>query len=170
MATSLLTGIITDTDNFSNPATSAASLKVAGELLRIGANLKLINKKVTQNKTVNLLKLWGEVFSRLNKNESLGLVYTYITRADFERYGISDSEAEGIANFLNNLGEAKIALILKETPDGKVKGSLRTTKDDVDVSSIAQRLSGGGHRKAAGFTTEGTIEQVLNKIMSMQIG
>ena len=60
---------------------------------------------------------------------------------------MSESESEGIANYLNNLDGVKISLILKETEDGKIKGSFRTTRDDTDVSALAKKLGGGGHKK-----------------------
>lgn len=166
MATSLLTGIITDTDNFTNPGTTTAALRVASDLLRRGGNLKLINKHVIKNKTINALRLWGAVLSRLDKEEAKGIIYTYITKDDMEKYNVGETEAEGIANFLNNLEGAKISLILRETDDGKVKVSFRTTRDDTDVSAMAKKFGGGGHKKAAGFTADGEIEKVLKMVLT----
>lgn len=167
IATALLTGIITDTDNFTNAATSQSAMAAAGELIRHGGNLNLINTHTVRNKSVNLLHLWGEVLNRLNKHEGLDMVYTYITQADLRKHNVSENESEGIANFLNNLDEGKLALILKETQDGRIKGSFRTTRDDTDVSALAKKMGGGGHKKAAGFSTAGTIEEVLEKIMNL---
>lgn len=166
IATSLLTGLITDTDNFTNAATSADAMAAASELVKAGGDLSTINELMTRNKSIDSLKLWGKVLSRLQKHDTLDLTYTYITKHDIEEAHVSETESEGIANFLNNLGDTKIALILKETLDGKIKGSFRTIRDDVDVSVIAKRLGGGGHRRAAGFTSEGTVDEVLNKIVT----
>lgn len=168
MATSLLTGLATDTGNFSNAATSAVALFVGGELLRLGGNLNRINDATVKNKSVDALRLWGKVLSRLKKDERLNLTHTYLTQEDLRQHQVSDSESEGIANFLNNLENTRIALILKETPDGKIKGSFRTTRPDVDVSALAKQLGGGGHKKAAGFSAAGTIEEVLRKILTME--
>lgn len=168
MATALLTGIITDTDNFSNSATSVSAINIAGELVRLGGNLSLINKRVTKDKTVNSLKLWGVILSRLNKIEKKNLVYTYVTKKDLEKYNLKENQIEGIANFLNNLDEAGICLLLKETDDGKIKGSLRTTKNDIDVADIARQLGGGGHKKAAGFTTTLKMEEIVDLILKME--
>jgi phosphoesterase RecJ-like protein len=167
MATALLTGIITDTDNFTNAATSESAMAAAGDLIRRGGNLNLINEHTVRNKTINLLHLWGEVLNRLKKHAELDMAYTYITQNDLTKNKVSDNESEGIANFLNNLEDTKIALILKETADGKIKGSFRTTKDEVDVSALAKKMGGGGHKKAAGFSTNGTITEVLEKIMAL---
>lgn len=169
MATSLLTGLTTDTGNFTNGATSASALQVGGELIRSGGNMNLINNAVLKNQSVEALRLWGKVLSRLNFDERLGITYTYLTRDDLNECHVPDSESEGIANFLNNLDNTRIALILKETADGKIKGSFRTTKNDIDVSALAKQLGGGGHKKAAGFNCDGTIEEVLKKILAMQV-
>jgi phosphoesterase RecJ-like protein len=167
MATALLTGIITDTDNFTNSATSDTAMAAAGDLIRKGGNLNMINEQVVRNKSINLLRLWGEILNRLNKHEALDMVYTYITQVDLKVHQVDETDSEGIANFLNNLDEGKMSLILKETQDGKIKGSFRTTKDDVDVSALAKKLGGGGHKKAAGFSIAGTIDEVMKKITTL---
>lgn len=167
MACALLTGLLTDTENFSNSATAHSSLSAAGELLRLGANWALIHRCLAKTKSVNILKLWGLVLSRLNKKENTDMAYTYLTVQDMVQYGVSDEDMEGIANFLNKLDEAKILLFVKETADGKIKGSFRTVCDDVDVSLLAKQLGGGGHKKAAGFMCEGTIESIVNKIIDL---
>ncbi|EKD43482.1 MAG: Phosphoesterase, RecJ protein, partial [uncultured bacterium] len=147
--------------------TSESAMAAAGDLIRRGGNINLINEHVVRNKSINLLHLWGAVLNRLNKHEALDMVYTYITQADLTTHLVSENDSEGIANFLNNLDEGKMALILKETSDGKIKGSFRTTKDDVDVSALAKKMGGGGHKKAAGFSTIGTIHEVLEKILAL---
>jgi len=167
LATALLTGLITDTGNFTNSATSASSITIAGHLLRCGANLSLVNKWVNKNTSINSLKLWGVVLKRLEKNEQMDLVYTYLTKKDYDKYGINDRETEGISNFMNTIDDAKICLFIKETDEGKIKGSFRTTHDDVDVSAMAKKLGGGGHKKAAGFTLDGTVKEVLKKVLTL---
>jgi len=101
------------------------------------------------------------------KIEAKNLVYTYITQADLKERGVSDSESDGFANLLNNLDNDGIMLFLKETANGQVKGSLRTTNDKIDVSAVAKKMSGGGHKKAAGFTTAGTIEEALQRVIGL---
>jgi phosphoesterase RecJ-like protein len=165
-ATSLLTGFYYDTDSFTNAATSADAMAVASDLVRSGGNIHAVQNNAIKNRSLASLKLLGTVLSRLQKYEPLGLTYTYITKQDIENNNITESDSEGIANLLNNLGDTRMALILKETTDGKVKASFRTIHHDVDVAEIAKKFGGGGHKKAAGFTTSGTIEEVLQKILT----
>lgn len=168
IATALLAGLITDTDNFTNAATTASALKIAGALLRLGGNLKIINEETARLKTLGSLRLWGEIMNRLTRLDN-GLTYTYIKQSDWQKHNVAENEIDGLANFLNNLEGGKAALILKEAEGGQIKGSLRTTKHDVDVAALAKQLGGGGHKKAAGFTVDGTMGEVLKKILTMDI-
>jgi phosphoesterase RecJ-like protein len=165
LATLLLTGIITDTDNFTNAASSLASMYISWKLVQNGADIKTINNNVVKDKTITGLKLWGKIFSRLVHHEELDLIYTYVTQDDIKEHGASDSDIEGMANFMNNIKDGKAGFILKELPDGKIKASIRTTKDNVDVSKYAQHFGGGGHKKAAGFTIDGPINYALKLIL-----
>ncbi|MBT4121020.1 MAG: bifunctional oligoribonuclease/PAP phosphatase NrnA [Candidatus Magasanikbacteria bacterium] len=164
MAMALLTGLITDTENFSNSGTTENSLKVASSLIHRGANFNQVKTWFLKNKPVTTLKLWGVVLSRLTLHEKSDVIYTYITQNDIKSHGGDETESEGIANFLNNLSEGQASLFLKEQVGGKFKGSLRTTRDGVDVSVIAEQLGGGGHKKAAGFSIDGPVEDALNQI------
>jgi phosphoesterase RecJ-like protein len=167
IATALLTGILTDTDNFSNSATTPLSLAIAGEMAQKGANFKMINQHTRQNKSLDIFKLWGIMLARLKKHEPLNMAYTYLTLADFTDTGITHEEGLDIADFLNNLQETKISLVLKELPEGRVKGSFRTTHHDIDVSKLAKIMGGGGHIKAAGFTMDGTLTEIMDKILTI---
>ncbi len=150
-ATCLLTGLITDTGNFSNQGTTNRSLHVASELINFGARYDHILDKTMRNKTIRTLQLWGLMLSRLALDEQSQVSYTYITRFDIEELGATEEQVDGLANFLNSLGEGKAILVMRETADGGVKGSMRTVHDDIDVSAWAIALGGGGHTKAAGF-------------------
>ncbi|HBV33370.1 TPA: hypothetical protein DIC39_01415 [Patescibacteria group bacterium] len=157
IATCLLTGIFTDTGTFSNPGTTALSLKSAADLLLKGANAAKTLDKIARTKSVADLQLWGRALERLYVNESLNVVTTVITLADMKELKVGTEALEGIANFLNDLSGFRAALVLKEQADGTVKGSLRTTRDDVDVAAMAAEYGGGGHKKAAGFTVKGSL-------------
>lgn len=163
-ATCLLTGIITDTGNFTNSATTKSTMEIASKLIAKGGNLSLIQGWVLQDKTVSGLKLWGTVLSRMAHHEPLDIVYTYVTKDDVAAHGVTENEVDGLANFMNNIKDGRAGMILKEKDDGTFKGSFRTTSDDVDVSAFAKLFGGGGHKKAAGFSVEGPIEHAIEHI------
>jgi phosphoesterase RecJ-like protein len=161
MAESLLCGIIGDTGNFSNNATNLRSLDIAAKLLSKGVSMaKIVNAIIEpRQKDIAILNLWGVVFSRLNFHETTGIATTIVLQKDLQEHNLPIEATEGIANFMNNLKDVKVSLVLTELPGRKIKGSLRTTRPDVDVAALAARLGGGGHKKAAGFTIEGSLNQ-----------
>jgi phosphoesterase RecJ-like protein len=156
MATCLMTGILTDTSNFSNPATTVKSLEIASELLLKGVSIREITQSLMRSKPIEALKLWGTALERLRWNPKKGLATTALTLQDLEAHPIDDEHLEGLSNFLNHLLKAEVVLVLKELPGGKVKGSYRSASD-VDVAELAKGYGGGGHKKAAGFTVTGKI-------------
>ncbi len=162
VATSLLTGILTDTGGFSNLGTTIRSLQAAADLLNHGALIHEITERTLKNKSLPSLKLWGRALSRLKQDPSTGLVSTAIFQKDLADCDAPPDAVDGIANFLNSIQDAEAALLLKETPDGLISGSYRTTQPQVDVSRLAARYGGGGHAKAAGFTVSGRIQETEN--------
>jgi phosphoesterase RecJ-like protein len=158
MATCLMTGLLTDTSNFSNPATTVKSLEIASELLLKGVSIRDITRRLMRNKPVDALKLWGLALERLRWDAGKRMASTAIFRKDLEAHPVDDEHLEGLSNFLNHILKADVVLVLKETSDGKVKGSYRSATD-VDVAELAKAHGGGGHKKAAGFTVAGTIQE-----------
>ncbi|MBU2566447.1 bifunctional oligoribonuclease/PAP phosphatase NrnA [Patescibacteria group bacterium] len=160
MATSLLTGILTDTSHFSNAATSYDGMNIAGYLISRGARVNEITKNLLKNKETNLLKLWGLAMSRLVKNSNYDVAATYLKLDDFERFGLQINDVEGIINFLNSVvGDAEMIVLLVDMGNQKIKGSFRSVKRD--VSAIAKLIGGGGHKLAAGFTIDGSIKETV---------
>lgn len=166
MATSLLTGIITDTDNFTNSATTPHAIEVAATLTGLGANYNVIKEHVYKSIPLKAFELWGQIFSRLTHYPPLNIVHTYMTQADLALYGLREEDTGGMTNFLNSIHDGLAGLILKETTDGKTKGSFRTNRDDVNVAIMAQHFGGGGHKKAAGFTIEKPIHEAIDFVLS----
>lgn len=158
MATCLMTGLLTDTSNFSNPATTVKSLEIASELLLKGVSIRDITRRLMRNKPVDALKLWGLALERLRWDAGKRTASTAIFRKDLEAHPVDDEHLEGLSNFLNHILQADVVLVLKETADGKVKGSYRSAAD-VDVAELAKAHGGGGHKKAAGFTVLGSIKE-----------
>lgn len=164
IATCLLCGLVTDTGGFVNPATQYHTLEAASVLVKYGANLWQVLQNTAYRQNINNLKLWGLAFSRLKKVAKYDLVYTFLTQEDFISCEADESATEGISNFLHILKEAKIILVLKETSDGYVKGSMRTAEDDIDLAKFCQILGGGGHKKAAGFSLPGRLAYDKNTL------
>jgi phosphoesterase RecJ-like protein len=163
IATNLACGLITDTGGFKNPATSYQSLNIASKLFQAGANLHQLLKITSRGQNIDSLILWGRALERLQKVDKYNLVFTYLTQEDLVETNTDESAIGGISNFLHILKEGKIILVLTETKNNIIKGSLRTTSE-IDVAKIAQIFGGGGHKKAAGFSLPGKLVYDNNRL------
>lgn len=161
IATCLLCGLYTDTGAFQHSNTTSRVLQIASHLLNSGARLKDITKNITNGKTVAALKLWGLVFSRIRKNDSLGLATAIITRKDLDSCGATNADLAGAVNMISAIPDSQAAILFHELEDGSVKASIRTEKNDIDVSSLARLFGGGGLKKASGFTVSGKLAKNL---------
>jgi len=159
IATYILAGIYYDTGGFQHANVTQRTLEISSECLGLGGHIGMVAKKISASKKPSGLKLWGIALSRM-KLKTNGVVYTYLRSSDLKKVGAEIDEASGIVNLINSVPQSKVAILLIETPDGKIKASLRTESDDVDVSSIARIFGGGGHRKAAGFELSESFEQL----------
>lgn len=146
----ILTGICTDTSTFSTGNTTAACLEAAHELSKLGAKLQEIVRHTMMNKSDAALKLWGLALSRLYQDMTFDAVATAIREQDLRETGAKEDDFEGLSNFMNAMLEGvETVLVLRETADGAVKGSLRSVTRD--VAKLAEQHGGGGHTNAAGF-------------------
>lgn len=159
MATSLLTGLYTDTSNFSNAATTPLAIEAASKLMAAGARHLEILRHLLRDKPIDVLRIWGILLSRLNHNKEYDVASTYLLRNDVG--GGPTDIADGLANFLNGVvGGTDTLLVLRELPNDQVRGSFRSVERD--VSKVAKLFGGGGHKKAAGFTVSGRIVETAD--------
>lgn len=163
IAQCLLTAVFTDTAGFSNGATNQMSLEMAARFVEQGASLPQVNQATTRNKSMDVMRLWGKVMSRLEQTD-WGVAYTYVLRQDISEYGLDEDEIQGLANYLSHLRDAKAVFVFQERSKGRIKVSMRTCREDVDLAQLAQAMGGGGHQKAAGFTIAGRLQEVSGKV------
>lgn len=156
MATSLLAGILVDTNSFSNSAASSQSFAAAAALLSSGAGYLLASRALFQPTDLRELKVWAKVLSRLAKNDKLKVAYTFLLEDDSADDG--QWPVDGVANFFNHLGGVKLSLVLREKENREIKVSLRSNHERIDVAALARLCGGGGHKKAAGFSVRGRLE------------
>ena len=163
MANALYLGIINDTGNFSHSNVTARTFEIASKLLKKGVNNNYIVNNFFKNRTIEKIKLLGEVFTNMIYLREEKLVYYHLTSKKISELGITNEDTEGVVEELLSYSESEISLFMKDEKNGKIKGSLRS-KNDIDVNRIASLLKGGGHKKAAGFTTELSVNQIIEKI------
>lgn len=154
MAMCLLTAIFTDTNGFTNAATTDRAVAYAAEFVRLGASLPHIHRANMVNKNVAMLQVWGKVLQRLRMGPH-GIVTTYVRQEDLE--GMPADTEKGISNFLSQLQDARVVMVFHDRGDGTVRASMRTLHDHIDLSEFAQLFGGGGHKKASGFVVPGRL-------------
>lgn len=162
MATCLLTGIYNDTGSFMHSNTSKEALDASAELLRLGAKISPMIKSLFKSNSIETLKLWGKVFANSKITEDNYLI-SVVRREDIDDDKDMD-HLSGAIDYLNMVPGVDYTMLIKEDR-GHIKGSLRTRRDDIDLSEIAKKYGGGGHSKAAGFSIESAedlADQPLN--------
>lgn len=163
IAECLYLGIVHDTGVFQYSNTAPETMVAAANLMRKGINASWIIEKTFYEKTYAQNKILGE--SLLNAKLILdgACVVSCLTKEDMNRYGVRPSDLEGIASQLRMTKGIELAVFVYELEDGECKVSMRSN-DKVDVSIIAQTFGGGGHKKAAGLTMKGRMEEIVARL------
>ncbi len=165
IASLLLTGIIYDTGSFRYRNTTAKTLKIASELMQIGANITEISDKLYENQSLGRLKLLEIVLKTLELSVNGKIASIELTRQMYHATGTTKDDAEGFIDYPRSISGVAVAAMFREVDDNKYKISMRS-KNDVDVSAIAQVFGGGGHKNAAGCTMNGILFDVKNSIFT----
>ncbi len=160
MATALLTGIAGDTGSFQHSCTTPRVMEIASMLMKRGAPLSKISDRVFTDKKISTLKLWGRAFAKAKINQKNGMIVSALTQQDIAECEASTNDVNQVANILNTVPGTKFSLVFFQLDDATVKGSLRSEEGKgVDVSAIAHRFGGAGHRLASGFEMAGRIQE-----------
>lgn len=169
IATLLLTGIFSDSGGFCHVSTTSQTLNIVSELLLRGASLNQVARQTLDfSKPLNLSQAWGQVLSRTKLDQETGLAYSWVTTEDLSKFDAGSADFDGIANIITAVSRINVGLFLVEYENGKVKGSLRSEPaGGKNVAQIVKSLGGGGHHYAAGFNQEGTVEEVLKKVLNL---
>ncbi|MEV7012832.1 bifunctional oligoribonuclease/PAP phosphatase NrnA [Streptosporangium sp. NPDC051022] len=168
IATCLYAGLVTDTGSFKHSSTTPEAHAMAARLLATGLNPEEIARELWDRSPFAYLKVLGAVLDRvvLEPAAGRGLVWTFVTRADRASYGLPYDEVEGIIDVVRRTDEADVAVVLKEDDDGAWQVSTRS-KGEVDVARVCAALGGGGHAKAAGFTSHLPVEQTMARFRAL---
>ncbi|MDX6700135.1 MAG: bifunctional oligoribonuclease and phosphatase NrnA [Baekduia sp.] len=165
LAEALYVGLVTDTGKFMYENTGPRAHVMAAELIEAGVDTHAIYRRLYEDMPYAKLELLALALARVSRHDDGALTVARVTRADFDAAGAEDSYTEGIIDHLRSVEHTKVAALAREISiDGDVihsKVSLRSTDGEVDVSAIARAGGGGGHRQAAGFSTELGDEELV---------
>ena len=165
IAEALYIALVTDTGRFQYSNTTARALRLAAELVEAGADVHAIFRRVYETVQFAKLKLLARALERAQIYDGGRLVVSYLLRTDFTDIGAAEAYSEGIIDYLRAVEGADMAALIREPRDGPARRvSLRASNDELDVSAIARKSGGGGHRQAAGFSSDDSIEEITEFI------
>ncbi|HUJ54822.1 MAG TPA: bifunctional oligoribonuclease/PAP phosphatase NrnA [Gaiellaceae bacterium] len=167
LAEPLYIALVTDTGRFQYANTTPKALRLAAELVEAGADIHAVFQQVYESVEFAKLKLLARVLERAEVLEGGRIVISHLLRGDFAAVGAAEPYAEGLIDSLRAVEGAELAVLIREPPrdDGPVhRVSLRSSIDELDVSAIARRFGGGGHRQAAGFSSDAPLAQIVEGI------
>ena len=164
IAEPLYIALVTDTGRFQYSNTTPKSLRLAAELIEAGADVQRVFQGVYESVEFPKLKLLARALERAQSFDDGRLVVSYLLKADFGEVGAQEPYSEGIIDYLRSVEGAEMVALIRQPPrpDGpRHRVSLRASTDRIDVSAIARASGGGGHRQAAGFSSELPLEEVI---------
>ena len=168
IAEALYIALVTDTGRFQYANTTPKALRLAAELVESGADVHRVFQGVYENVQFAKLKLLARALERARVLEGGEIVVSHLLRDDFEAVGASEPYSEGIIDVLRSVEGSAVSALIREPPRDGVparKVSLRSSVDEIDVSAIARKSGGGGHRGAAGFSSDLSVEDLTDFIV-----
>jgi phosphoesterase RecJ-like protein len=162
VAEALLTGLITDTLGFRISSMSPAVLRIAADLFDTGADLPTLYAKALLTRSYRAARYWGAGLSALQLEDRL--LWTKLTIEDRKSANYPGRDDADLINILQTIEDADIFVIFIEQTDDRVKVSWRA-RPGFDVSEIALQFGGGGHKPAAGAEIQGSVDEVVDKVL-----
>jgi phosphoesterase RecJ-like protein len=157
IAEALYVGLVTDTGRFMYENTGPRAHEMAAELIAGGVDAHAIYRRLYEGIPQGKLELLARGLTNVERFDGGLLTLTHLTRDDYRLSGADESYSEGVVDHLRSVeGTAVAGLVREQLAEGASarKVSLRATDDRIDVSRIARAGGGGGHRRAAGFSTD----------------
>ena len=165
MASALYVGLVTDTGKFMYENTNARTHRIAADLIDAGVQVDETYRRLYEHVPIEKLRLLSRALDGIQYHCDDRLVLAYIGAADYEASGASEEMTEGIIDHLRSVEGVRVAALVRDLGDrGRAarKVSLRSSDGEVDVSAIARERGGGGHKRAAGFSTDLELEALVS--------
>jgi bifunctional oligoribonuclease and PAP phosphatase NrnA len=165
IASALYVGLVTDTGKFMYENTDAGTHRIAADLIDAGVEVDDTYRRLYEHVPIEKLRLVSRALNGIEMHCEDRLVLTYVTAADYEATGAGEEMTEGIIDHLRSVEGAKVAALVRDQGTrGRAarKVSLRSSEGDVDVSAIARLQGGGGHKRAAGFSSDLELEELIS--------
>ena len=164
IAVCLYVAIATDTGGFRYGNTTPLTHQTAAELIKNGVNVAEMSQLVFDSTSFEKVRLLGSAIQALELLENGKVAFILLTNDMIRQTGAKEEDCDGIVNIGRNIRGVKVAAMLRQWENGEIKVNLRSSSD-VDVSAIASLYGGGGHKKAAGYITKGSLDAAKKRLL-----
>ncbi len=163
IAQCLYTAILTDTGSFRYSSVTPKAFRIAAKMVELGAQPWEISSMVYENFPPQRLYLIQQALATLEVSRDRKLASITITRNIIKKVRASKSHTDGLINYPRSIAGVEVSMVFRETGRNRYKVSFRS-KGALDVARIAVRFGGGGHKRAAGCSLDGSLTEVKKKI------
>jgi bifunctional oligoribonuclease and PAP phosphatase NrnA len=157
--------ISTDTGSFRYANVNARTFEIAAELLKSGVNAAAIASKLYDSYPKRRVQLLGQILPLAAFDADDRIASMTLTNETKERLGIQSDDIDGLIDYVRAVDTVVVALFFEELPEGRIRLSMRSKDDRIDVNKICGEFGGGGHPRAAGARIRGNMEEVRSKVL-----
>jgi phosphoesterase RecJ-like protein len=165
VAENLYAAISTDTGSFQYSNTTARTFEIAADLIRAGVNVGRLSQLLYENYPKRRVELLRLLLGTMQFGCDDKLAWFSLSQEMAKSVGALPEDNEGLIDHLRAIRGVIVAIFFEELADGKVRVSMRSKNEAVDVCAICQSFGGGGHTLAAGARVRGTLTEVTQKIV-----
>jgi phosphoesterase RecJ-like protein len=164
-AGALYAAISTDTGSFRYSNITARTFEIAAELIRNGVDAAAIANKLYESYPKRRVQVLGQILAQAVFDADDQVVSMALTNETKQRLEIQPDDIDGLIDYIRSVDTVVVALFFEELPEGRIRLSMRSKDDRVDVNKICSEFGGGGHPRAAGARIRGSIEEVRSKVL-----
>jgi phosphoesterase RecJ-like protein len=164
IAHAIYVAMVTDTGSFRFSNTTPRTLRIAADLLELGADPEEVYLEVYASAPPGRPRLLAETLQTLVIEEDAGLAWMTVPAGALERHGVEADDLDGVVEHARAVRGVRLAILFRHVSGGRIKVSFRSV-GDVNVAELARRFGGGGHTKASGVAIAGDLEQVQRTVL-----
>jgi bifunctional oligoribonuclease and PAP phosphatase NrnA len=165
IAENLYVAISTDTGSFQYPNTTARTFEIAAELAHAGVDVGRVSQLTYENYPRRRVELLRDLLGTMRFDADNRVASFSLSVAMAKKLGVLPEDNEGLIDHLRAIHGVIVAIFFEELPDGKVRVSMRSKSEKVNVCGVCEKFGGGGHVLAAGARVKGTLADVEKKLL-----
>ncbi len=167
-ATSIYTGVMTDTGNLTYESTTSSTVALVSILHEMNADFNSMRKFIYENESIGQIAGVRTILNNLEYLMDGYIAYTYLNYEDIIANNLTSGDIENYVDYPRKVSTSEVAILFKEFNKDEIRISIRT-KSEIDANKMAAGFGGGGHKRAAGFRIRKPLDEAmkfaLNKIV-----